>query len=103
MPATELGSTLEAALNQKKSLWNPLTKDSPVPKGEDDFFLVRPRGTHPAHDKPFTPSVVQISHGELYTATDELRPVTWSRNGDMRQGPTQDPYQADLEWCPIPQ
>lgn len=86
------------------TIWKPLTKDSSeVAKKEPyEFFLVRPRGFHPASGKLFSPSVVQLIDGKLYTCDNELDPIIWSHKDDQWT-PTTDPCEANLEWCEIPE
>ncbi len=71
-------------------------------KEDYQFFLVRPKGLHPGWNKKFTPSVVQLIVGKLYSCDNELEPIIYSHKDDFLT-PSEDPFECNLEWCEIPE
>jgi hypothetical protein len=86
--------------------YEPFTRNSaPVLWGYGNFFMVRPRGINPNTGKVYLPSIVQMfnhAHHALYSSDDELEPLTWSTAAD-RLEPTQNPFDANLEWRELPE
>lgn len=95
-------SILESAFSTKKTAYKPFTKGCGAPDQPYVYFLVRPQGPHPITGGKYTPSVVQCIDDKLYTTNDDVEPIRWSRSGSGMPTPTDDPFQANLEWCPLP-
>lgn len=95
-------TTVRPVVASGKSAYKPFTPDCGSPEGTHNFFLIRPQGIHPASGKKYVPQPVQLIDGQLYTPGNEIDPMTWSLNGDICNGPTNDPYSACLEWMPLP-
>jgi hypothetical protein len=70
---------------------------SNAPSGWKRYFLVRPKGLHPALDIPPIPSVVQRFEGEFYGVENEIEPMYWGQNE-----PDDSPFKTTLEWRPLP-
>jgi len=83
-------------------MWKDLTKESMVNKDWYQFFLVRPKGLHPASGKKFTALVVQYGDGHLYTPDNEVEPIIYSHKDDVMT-PSNDPFECNLEWMEIPE
>lgn len=85
-------------------MWKPFIKDDAIltVKEPYQFFMVRGRGLHPGRGVKFVPSIVQLIEGELYTCDNELESIIWSKKGEHLE-PTNDPFEADLEWMEIPE
>ena len=66
------------------------------------FFLVRPKGFHPASGKVFVPTVVQLIDGKIYPPDNELEPLIFSHKDDEFH-PFDDPFVCNLEWCELPE
>lgn len=66
------------------------------------FFLVRPKGLHPARDVKCCPTVVQLIENQIYTADNELEPIVFSHKDDQFH-PSSDPFECNLEWCELPE
>lgn len=75
-----------------------------APSGEDDYFLVRPRGTWQGNGKPYLPTVVHQRDGELFKPENDIKPMVWTKGlrDDMRDGPTTKVAEANLEGRPLP-
>lgn len=85
-------------------MWNEFSKDNIALclKEQGNFFLVRPKGLHPAWNKKFTPSVVQLIENKLYSAENELEHIVFSHKDDFLT-PSDDPFECGLEWCELPE
>lgn len=81
--------------------YRPFVKD-PEELKPQGLFLVRVIGKHPATGTKYPPKVVAMEEGKLYSLDNDVEPIIWSRNGNFKEGPTDDPYQANLEWMPLP-
>lgn len=87
-------------------MWKPFNKSDLelCLKEPYQFFLVRPTGIHPGRGGKFCPTVVQMIDNQLYTCENELEAIIFSVNPqDIMEGPTDDPFNAKLEWCEIPE
>lgn len=62
-----------------------------------EFFLVRPKGLHPATGMVWHPTIVQRIDGQLYTSTNELEPVYFGQNEADDH-----PLKTALEWRHFP-
>ena len=62
-----------------------------------EFFLVRPKGVHPASGKAFHPTIVQRIDGKFYTSTNELEPIYFGQNESDDH-----PLKTTLEWRHFP-
>jgi hypothetical protein len=72
------------------------------PEGRGKFFLVRPPGINQRDGKAFVPSVVQRIGNEVYSSTNEIDPLIWSKINFSYMQPTSDVYEAGLVWHPLP-
>jgi hypothetical protein len=72
--------------------------------GDNEYFLIRQIGNHPATGKKLVPIVAQLIDGDLYSIDNEIEPVVFTGhlpNGDIC--PEYNPFKANLEWMPIPE
>lgn len=84
-----------AYIEQQQQSWRSDFENAP--SEAYDFFLVRPKGVHPASGKVWHPTIVQRIEGKFYTSTNELEPIYFG------QDETDDhPLKTTLEWKPLP-
>lgn len=70
---------------------------SQAPTEPYEFFLVRPKGLHPARGMVFHPTIVQRIDGKFYTAENELEPIYFGQDEADDH-----PLKATLEWRHFP-
>lgn len=95
-----IADAILAKLSPGEEGWRPI--ESAPDDFDETYFLVRPRGQHPARGVAFVPTVVCRLGSELFTPGNHIDALVWSKGGDMFAGPTTDIREADLEWFPLP-